>query len=481
MGTRKRNRLDQISRTLIWSSDRQYNAHSSHWLPPLTLIIFTLFICAAHASSPYYLPYSKTGSRYHQESAQDQSIVSSYNILISNKLRNSQQQLTKQQTNFTHLQFDSRTEHLYIGATNYLLKFDSNLRLIQKQKTGPVDDSPQCSPTDCFSVDSKEIKPTNNFNKILLLDSVQRQLILCGSAKQGACYQLPLDDSGTTGNNQPSKPDSDLILNEGNLIRVPVGANDENSSSVAFIGPANYGHEKLRVMYVAVTNTKLGQYRELVPAVCARSLNINNQDTFRIIESSFTDSARVDISSHLRDYYLVHYVYGFHYHDQIYFAQVQKRSHLRTQEEFGYHTRLSRICDSDAGFQSYTEITLECVIEGESRTVNYNVLRAGTLAKIGINLADGLGLKSKSMSGHNSMSGNGYEVFLGVFSQSKDHSTRQGDHSAVCAFSMSDIERRFKENIHLCYNGSITSRNMDYIAGSINECPKPGVSIDFII
>lgn len=442
----------------------------------LCLICLAPYASSSHASP--YLPFLGVDPLYktgrHQSVVQlvardlDQSVVSSYNIVISNKLRNSQQQLTKQQTNFSHLALDTRTDQLYIGATNYLLKFDSNLRLLAKFKTGPVEDSPQCSPTDCFSIDSKEIKPTNNFNKLLLVEPVQRQLIACGSVKQGACYELPLDEDEQTARPRSSKLANDFVLSETSLIKVPVAANDENSSSIAFIGPANYGHEKARAMYVAVTNTKLGNYRELVPALSARS--IASADPFRIIESSFTDTARVDISSHLRDYYLVHYVYGFHHHDQIYFAQVQKRSHLRTQEELGYHTRLSRICASDAGFQSYTEITLECQVTGESRTINYNVLRAATLAKVGSNLADGLGLRSKAMNSA------GNEVLLGAFSLAKDHSSRHGDHSAICAFSMSDIERRFKENIHLCYNGSIRSRNMDYIAGSVNDCPEPGVS-----
>lgn len=417
---------------------------------------------------PFYKANRQQSPQAVRENYLDHSVVSSYNILISNKLRNSQQQLTKQQTNFSHLALDARTDQLYIGATNYLLKFDANLRLLAKFKTGPVDDSPQCSPTDCFSIDSKEIRPTNNFNKLLLVEPVQRQLIACGSVKQGACYELPLDEEDNATSRRASKS-NDFILSEASLIKVPVAANDENSSSIAFIGPANYGHEKARAMYVAVTNTKLGNYRELVPAVSARS--VSGADPFRIIESSFTDTARVDISSHLRDYYLVHYIYGFHHHDQIYFAQVQKRSHLRTQEELGYHTRLSRICASDAGFQSYTEITLECQAETNGRTINYNVLQAATLAKVGTNLADGLGLRAKAMNAGSN------EVLLGAFSLAKDHSSRHGDHSAVCAFSMSDIERRFKENIHLCYNGSVRSRNMDYIAGSVNDCPEPGVSI----
>ena len=106
-------------------------------------------------------------------------------------------------------------------------------------------------------------------------------------------------------------------------------------------------------MYVAATNSRLGPYRDMVPAIASRSL-----DKFSIIEKSFSDQAKVDIEFHMKDYYLVNYIYGFHHHDYIYFANVQKKSHLRALEEWGYVTRLARICQSDAAYNTYTEVTL---------------------------------------------------------------------------------------------------------------------------
>ena len=40
-------------------------------------------------------------------------------------------------------------------------------------------------------------------------------------------------------------------------------------------------------------------------------------------------------------------------------------------------------------------------------------------------------------------------------------------------YSLSDIDRRFDENIHNCFNGSMRYRNMEYISGTILEgkCP----------
>lgn len=176
----------------------------------------------------------------------------------------------------------------------------------------------------------------------------------------------------------------------------------------------------------------------------SRSLDTRSEQLFRIIERSFTDNARVDISSHLRDYYLVQYVYGFHLRGFVYFVQVQKRSHLRTQEEMGVHSRISRVCSSDAGFHSYSEISLECV-DSDLRSMG-GVAKAAYLT---------------------SFTGDHHVLFV-TFSRD------QG--ASLCAFPMLEIERKFDENIHLCYNGSVRSRNMDYIAGSLNECPEQGVS-----
>lgn len=126
-------------------------------------------------------------------------------------------------------------------------------------------------------------------------------------------------------------------------------------------------------------------------------------------------------------------------------------------------TRLARVCSSDAGFHSYTEVTIQCSSQG----VDYNLLQDAVVLKVGDNLADELRLER------------GSDILIGVFVASKDHTNSNAgltSSSAICMFPLADIEQKFAENIHLCYNGSVSSRNMDYIAGGVNECPEAGVS-----
>lgn len=351
----------------------------------------------------------------------------------------------------------------------------------------------------------------NNYNKILVVDHESRQLIVCGSLNQGACRKHQLGQ----------------LANYSELIPLPVASNDEHSTSVALITSPHSGggasqatnpsssarsgsftsgsgsgssQSRQPIMYVAATNSKLGPYREMVPAISGRYLEPASK-AMQIIEKSFTDSARIDISFELRDYYLVNYIYAFQHNDYVYFATVQRKSPLRQLEEWGYITRLARLCLSDLSFQSYTELTLECRSSGtesaretaaaaasnnsratkiatlqqqqvfstssssSSSNTNYNLLQDAYLTQASSNLAHQLGVRPQSA------------LLATVFAQSKDHTTKSQQKSAICLFPMEKIEAKFNENIHLCYNGSSKARNMNYIAGSVNDCPKAGVSI----
>lgn len=445
--------------------------------------------------------------------------------------------------NFTHLLVDELTNSVYVGGTNLLLQLSAgNLRAEFALKTGPaLEDSRDCAPADCLAqlahldpgqlpahhaqgpdlsllgppsgaqsgrrstqagatmhtsarspavtgaarlISATHLAQTvqqqqqhyNNYNKILAIEPESRQLIVCGSLNQGACRRHQLGQ----------------LANFSELIPLPVAPNDEHSSAAALVvsGRTGAGYAGLAkpagaqqrpVLYVAATNSRLGPYREMVPAISARYLEPANR-AMQIIERSFTDSARVDISFELRDYYLVNYTYAFQHNEYVYFATVQRKSPLRQLEEWGYISRLARLCLNDLSFQSYAEITLECrgnkqtgsshafnANAGSSGEINYNLLQDAQVTSAGSTLAHQLGIKSHS------------SVLVGAFALSKDHTSRSQQKSAICLYPLEKIEQKFNENIHTCYNGSSKARNMNYIAGSVNDCPKAGVSINTLL
>lgn len=404
-----------------------------------------------------------------------------------------------QAINITHVTYDPLYDTVYLGATNTIYQLNgSDLSVHLEQSTGPTLDNPQCGITECHGFEDY-MKLTQNINKVLVIDYKHKKLLSCGSTKQGACRRYQL-------NNIAQKED---------LTPMAVAANDDNSSTYAFIAPARYTYDpsstslstttannklqQQQVLYVASTYTKVGQSRELlVPAIGTRILD-DGPNLLKLYENSFLDSARIDINSHLRDYFLVNYLYGFASSNYIYFITVQKKATSRDFEELGYHTRLARICITDSSYNSYSEVDLKCVPnrrkahqqqkQGSSyfssqnqqqadQPNDYPLLQDAILVDAGSQLLQSLSQKDQLSNNYFASSGgtspDDSKVLLGVFSSSRDHTQHAGDHSALCAFSLAQIEDKFNDNIHSCYTGRMQSRNMEYIAGNVQECPKSG-------
>jgi plexin A len=345
-----------------------------------------------------------------------------------------------------HMAIDPLSGRVYVGSVNRLYELDTNLRLEETVPTGPKLDNPNCHATGCgLETDANEISLTNNVNKVLLVDSSSRTLISCGSVAQGACHKYNLTN----------------ITLPPEFAPHAVAANDEVSSTFAFIGPAKYNMWATHnVLYVGTTFThKGGDYRHDVPAISSRNLY-----NFDYAEYSFAKQSMLLIDVKYRDHFLVKYVYGFNASDYAYFMIVQKQSYLHGFEEQGYVSRLARTCITDANYDSYTEVTLQCT-GGANGNVNFNLVQDAKIIPAKDDLARSLGVNKGEL------------VLVAVFAQSKGITNEPQSESAVCVYSMREIEAKFTENIHMCFNGSVENRNMDYISGPIldGKCYEPGV------
>ncbi|XP_066996957.2 plexin-B isoform X2 [Anabrus simplex] len=347
---------------------------------------------------------------------------------------------------FTHLAVDRRTGRVYAGAVNRLLQLDANLRVEGIVITGPRKDSPQCHARGCDS--PIETTLMDNVNKVLVMDSKSSTLIVCGSLSQGACEKYKMHN----------------ITHQPEFIPISIAANDEIASTYAFIGPEHYKQWSTpsNVLYVGTTFTNNGEYRHDVPAISSRSLT-----DLKFVEYSFSKQSLLRIDVKYRDHFLVKYVYGFNASEFAYFVIVQKQSPLPGQEELGYVSRLGRTCISDANYDSYTEVTLQCLVRDPSSPgsfINYNLIQDAKVTEAGADLAMSLGILR------------GDPVLVGVFAPSRGITNEPQARSAVCVYSLHDIEAKFNENIHMCFNGSIKYRNMGYISGLIldGKCPNAG-------
>lgn len=369
---------------------------------------------------------------------------------------------------FSHLAVDRATGRIFAAATNRLLQLDANLRLAHMVITGPKNDSPLCHANGCDSVDSDiERRPMDNYNKVLLVEPESRILISCGSLSQGACHKYPLDNISAPG--------------AAHFIPISIAANDPLASTYAYIGPRRYNPwARANILYVGTTFTNIGEYRHDVPAIASRDL-----DTLDIAAFEFSKQSLLNIDVKYRDHFLVRYVYGFNATDYAYFVVVQKQSHLPGQEEQGYVSRLARTCINDANYDSYTEVTLECISDPLAATAapaaaapppppkpppsapipsRYNLVQDAKLATAGGELATSLGLSPGSL------------LLVAAFRPARGISDEPQAHSALCLYPLRDIEAKFNENIHMCFNGSVKYRNMGYVSGPImdGKCPGAG-------
>lgn len=394
---------------------------------------------ATSISSPNYLYSSKNHPLKPLQTANAVAQVTSSNILSQYTLQNG--------SYFTHMTFDRRNSVLYAGASNRVLQLNYNLGILSTATTGPKADSPECHGV---CPEDTETLETTNHNKILVVNEAGSTLIACGSVMQGSCYIYPTKS----------------FPNSAEYINIPLAANDEFASTLAFIGPSKYNSwKKEDVLYVGATFTNVGDYRHEVPAISSRRL-----DDLNFAQFSFQQSI-INIDVNHRDHFLVDYKYGFNTSDYAYFVIVQKKSHLA--EEAGYVTRLARVCVSDPNYDSYTEITLQCkkrVISNDNDVdtteINFNILRDAKVTPAGQRLAQQMSIKKDD------------QILVTVFSPAKDITNEPQSKSALCIYSLKDIDEIFTENIHMCFNGTTKDRNMGYISGTINDgkCPVVGVS-----
>uniref|UniRef100_A0A0K2UN22 PlexinBlike [Acyrthosiphon pisum] n=1 Tax=Lepeophtheirus salmonis TaxID=72036 RepID=A0A0K2UN22_LEPSM len=345
----------------------------------------------------------------------------------------------------SHLVIPRKGRYLYVGGTNSLSQLNWELEVKNSLNTGPKQDSPLCHASGCESGLNVSTPLTDNVNKALVYDPENRKIIYCGSLHQGSCW----------------KYEAQNISKDPSFIPEAVAANDEHSSTYAFIGPQRYnrwGHGN--VLYVGTTFTARGDYRHDVPAISSRNLH-----NLRYAESNIAKQSLLRIDVKYRDRFLVKYVYGFNTSDHIYFITVQKKSHLPGEDaNEKYVTRLARICISDANYDTYTEITLECNHRGEL----FNIVKD----------IEFIESERPSLSDQLSLSTND-SILMGLFSKEgrmQEDGKVYGNESALCVYSVANIEQQFEENLHKCFNGSMRYRNMEYISGPIQEgkCPNIG-------
>uniref|UniRef100_A0A8C6T6R5 Plexin A2 n=1 Tax=Neogobius melanostomus TaxID=47308 RepID=A0A8C6T6R5_9GOBI len=334
---------------------------------------------------------------------------------------------------FNHLTVHRKTGALYIGAVNRVYKLSGNLTLLVSHDTGPEDDNKACYPPLIVQPCTEPLVATNNVNKLLLIDYSQNRLLACGSLYQGVCKLLRLDDL--------------FILVE------PSHKKEHYLSSVNQTG----------TMYGVI---------DYFPTISSRKLPRDPESSAMLDYELHTDfvSSLIKIPSDtlaLVSHFDIYYVYGFASGSFVYFLTVQPEIPENSMSSSGspsdlfYTSRIVRLCKNDRKFHSYVSLPIGCVKNG----VEYRLLQAAYLGKPGRVLAASLNISAQD------------DVLFTVFSKGQKQFHHPPDDSALCIFTIKDINARIKERLQSCYQGE-GNLELNWLLGKDVQCTKAPVPID---
>jgi len=258
-----------------------------------------------------------------------------------------------------------------------------------------------------------------------VIDNNHSQLVTCGSVFQGSCQSRSLFNiSVYTINVVPGTGRSYGFV--ASIVHM--------HPAVAFVAPGPSNSVRLYVGTDAVPWSQYLYYsRKYTCGVSSRYLTGD-----RIFQIPSPNSDGFGTFAHLSEeaatspYFSMTYVTGFSVAGYSYFLTTQPAVYPAHVYPTVYPavSKLSQVCQQDPLFDSYVEMRISC----QSDSKNYTLVQAATLLQPGAILASRLGLPSTE------------HLLVAAFYGEPD--------SALCVYRLSDIRRRFTDNIQACYNSS---------------------------
>ncbi|XP_061922684.1 plexin-A4-like [Entelurus aequoreus] len=336
---------------------------------------------------------------------------------------------------FNHLTVDYRNGNVYLGVVNRIYKLSPGLEVQVSHQTGPDEDNRKCYPPRIVQPCSEPLTLTNNVNKMLLMDYRENRLLACGSLYQGICKLLRLDDLFKLG--EPFHKKEHYLS----------GVNESGSVFGVIV---SYGNASPDMLFVA---TAVDGKPEYFPTISSRKLARNSEEDgmFAYVFHDEFVASMIKIPSDtftvIPDFD-IYYIYGFASGNFVYFLTLQPEmgggpttGSSSAGKEQVYTSKIVRLCKADTAFHSYVEVPIGCV----SGNVDYRLLEAAYLSKAGANLARSLDVAPDD------------DVLFAVFSKGQKRRPRQEfQDSALCVFSLREINEKIKDRLQSCYRGEGT-------------------------
>jgi len=259
--------------------------------------------------------------------------------------------------------------------------------------------------------------------QILVVDNINySQLVTCGTVFQGTCQSRSL---------------SNISLYETTVLPGVndgfVASTDPTHPAVAIVAPGPSSSTRLYVGTDEVLSEYVYIFRKYTCGVTSRYLSGDKIFQIPRDDGDHGTFAHLSEAAATSPHFLVNYVAGFSLEGFSYFLTTQP-AFYPADNSSQLVSKLSQVCQEDLLFDSYVEMQIVC----GTNTKNYNLVQAATLLQPGTDLASTLGLNDTE------------HLLVAAFYGEPD--------SALCVYRLSDIRRRFTENIQACYDSPLYSQ-----------------------
>jgi len=274
--------------------------------------------------------------------------------------------------------------------------------------------------------------------QILVVDNNHSQLVTCGTVFQGSCQSRSLFNI--------SLYETNVIPGTG-LTYGFVASTVHTHFAVAFVAPGPSNSVRL---YVGTDEVPWSQdlYYSRLYTCGVSSRYLSGDNIFQVPPLDPLDPlgpfAHLAEEAARSSDFLMNYVTGFSVGGYSYFLTTQPVEYPAD----GFTptvSKLSQVCQEDKNFDSYVEMQINC--QSDSR--NYSLVRAATLLQPGSILASTLGISATE------------HLLVAAFYDETD--------SALCVYKLTDIRRRFTDNIQACYDSSSLLVGRQFL-GSSRSC-----------
>uniref|UniRef100_A0A669D9R3 Plexin b2b n=1 Tax=Oreochromis niloticus TaxID=8128 RepID=A0A669D9R3_ORENI len=308
---------------------------------------------------------------------------------------------------------DPQTGRIYLGAINNIFQLSPSLQKEARTETGPKKDAKTCTPPASGCQDTV-LMP--NSNKLLLVHPTNGSLIVCGSRYRGICSLLNL-----------SNVEQELYYNDNKGERTYVASIEDNVNVVSVMSNYTKNGRTFKVFlvgkgYGSLDSTKL---------ISTRILE-DYQDWVvfeNIIEASAVQTAPFVLK------YLHDFRHAFKEDGFVYFLFSRTLDGTDNKNL----TFVSRLCENDQHYYSYTELQLTCGTNNR-----YNKVQAAYVAFPGKELA-----RVMSQSGNYGTVTSFTKVLFMVAHPDDDESD-----SALCMYPLNSINQQLMDIISACYSDS---------------------------